>query len=420
MDVPTVCLFIGVLLLLTTATLGLRTLLKYTDYGVDPAIIETFRLRLRTWWILFGLLASAFFFGAAATIILFLFLSFIILREYITLTPKSPADHQTLFWIYLFFTPLQFALVGVNPEWFLQVTGFTPYQVFSLLLPGYVFLILPGMMAISGDPKRFLERTAKLQLGLIVCVYSLSYAPALLTLDLPNGSPASEPSATMVMERPLEETVIAFLVGEDISADQPAADHSSAEEPPPVALNDDVINGSATTENAIAENAIAENTTVDMVLANGSDLSATQLLRVFPIISGKHFQLLFFFIIIVQMGDVFQYLWSRASRRYVVAGNINSTRTWVGVLGGVMTTALLGGALWYFTPFPQLWQAGLAAMLIAFMGFLGSMTMSAIKRDRGVGSYGALIPGHSGFLDRLDSLCFAAPVFYHFVWYFVR
>jgi phosphatidate cytidylyltransferase len=84
-----------------------------------------------------------------------------------------------------------------------------------------------------------------------------------------------------------------------------------------------------------------------------------------------------------------------------------------------MTSALLGVILWYFTPFfPQWWQAGLAAMLVALMGFLGSMTMSAIKRDRGVGSYGALIPGHSGFLDRIDSLCFAAPVFYHVVWYF--
>ena len=186
MDTPTVCLFCGVLLLLVAATVGLRSLLKYTDFGVDPAVIETFRPRIRTWWILFGLLACVFFISPLATTFFFFVLSVTILREYITLTPKSPADHQTLFWIYLFFTPLQFALVGINPAWFEQMTGFTPYQVFAVLLPGYVFLVLPGMMAISGDPKRFLERTAKLQLGLIVCVYSLSYAPALLTLDLPN------------------------------------------------------------------------------------------------------------------------------------------------------------------------------------------------------------------------------------------
>ena len=384
MDTPTVCLFFGILCLLTAATVGLRSLLKYTDYGVDPAIIETFRPRIRIWWILFGALTGAFLLGLLATLIFFFFLSVAILREYITLTPKSPADHQTLFFIYLVFTPLQFALVGINPEWFLQITGFTPYQVFSMLLPGYVFLVLPGMMAISGDPKRFLERTAKLQLGLIVCVYSLSYAPALLTLELPNGQSAMEPPpATTVLNRNLQETLQETVIAAFNGTDEPVEQQPA-------------------------------------VLVDETDSLASQLFRFFPIISSKNFQLLLFFVLIVQLSDVFQYLWSRASRRYVVAGQINSTRTWEGVLGSMMSTALLGAALWYFTPFPQMWQAGLAAMLVSSMGFLGSMTMSAIKRDRGVGSYGALIPGHTSFLDRIDSLCFAAPVFYHFVWYFAK
>jgi phosphatidate cytidylyltransferase len=378
-DIPTLCLFFGVLLLLTAATAGLRSLLKYTDFGVDPAIIETFRPRIRTWWILFGLITGGYLFGSIPTIFVFFVLSVTILREYITLTPKSPADHQTLFWIYLVFTPLQFALVGVNPDWFEQVTGFKPYHVFSILLPGYVFLILPGMMAISGDPKRFLERTAKLQLGLIVCVYSLSYAPALLTLDLPNGQPALEPPPATVLHRPLQDAVI--------DAVRSSSDNGEYQ------LTALVVEG---------------------------DSIATQLFGIIPIIRGENFQLLFFFILIVQLGDVFQYFCSRVSRRHIVAEKINFTRTWGGVFVGMMATALLGVALWYFTPFPQWWQAGLAAMLVAFMGFLGSMTMSAIKRDRGVGSYGALIPGHSGFLDRIDSLCFAAPVFYHFVLYFTR
>ncbi|GHT17777.1 hypothetical protein FACS1894189_4330 [Planctomycetales bacterium] len=122
----------------------------------------------------------------------------------------------------------------------------------------------------------------------------------------------------------------------------------------------------------------------------------------------------------VQLGDVFQYLWSHASRRHTVAGQINATKTWEGVLGGAMTTALLGVALWYFTPFPKWWQAGLIALAASLMGFAGNMTMSAIKRDRGVSGYGTLIQGHSGFLDRIDSLCFAAPVFYHLAWFFGR
>ena len=379
MDTPTVCLFCGVLLLLVAATAGMRSLLKYTDFGVDPAVIETFRPRIRTWWILFGLLACVFFLGSTLTVIFFFFLSIAILREYITLTPKSPADHQTFFWIYFVFTPLQFALVGVNPDLFMQITGFMPYQVFSLLLPGYIFFVLPGMMAISGDPKRFLERTAKLQLGLIVCVYSLSYAPALLTLNLISAPPTPESPTATVLNQTLERTVI------------------------------DAVKSAG--EGEMAEYHLTS-------LVEESDSMTAQIFRLLPLISGKHFQLLFFFIIIVQLGDVFQYLWSRAARQHVVAGQINSTRTWEGVLGGMMTTALLGVALWYFTPFPQWWQSGLAAMIVALMGFLGSMTMSAIKRDRGVGSYGALIPGHSGFLDRIDSLCFAAPVFYHYVWYF--
>ncbi|MDR0521330.1 MAG: phosphatidate cytidylyltransferase [Planctomycetaceae bacterium] len=377
MDTPTVCLFCGILLLLAAATLGMRSLRKYTDFGVDPAIIDTFRARLRIWWILFGLLASVFFTGPIVTVLFFFFLSVTILREYITLTPKSPADHQTLFGIYLFFTPLQFALVGINPDWFVNMTGFTPYHVFSLLMPACVFLVLPGLMAISGDPKRFLERTAKLQLGLIICVYSLSYAPALLTLNLPGTALTFNNSESTLLDRGLEGTVIAAMAYPDGAAAEylPASFGSRSSVNPP-------------------------------------------LFRVFPLMSGKHFQLLLFFIIVVQLGDVFQYLWSHASRRHIVANSINLSRTWEGFCGGVLTTTLLGVALWYFTPFPQWWQAGVAAAAAAVLGFLGSMTMSAIKRDRGVGSYGALIPGHSGFLDRIDSLCFAAPVFYHFTWYF--
>jgi phosphatidate cytidylyltransferase len=377
MDVLTSCLFIGVLLLLIASTIAVRVLRSYVDFGVDPAILDTFRTRIRVWWLLFGLLAVAFICGPLVTTTFFFLLSIVILREYITLTPKSPADHQTLFWIYVFFTPLQFMMVGLNPGWFVSLTGLMPYQVFAILLPGYVFLILPGSMAAAGDPKRFLERTAKLQLGLIICVYSLSYAPALLTLDLPNLQPPeltvpASPTAP-ILDHGLENTVIETL--------------SSAEKilPEPI--------GSA---------------------------ASNQYQRILPVMSGRHFQLLFFFVIIVQFGDVFQYLWSLASRRYLVAPGINSNMTWEGVLGGTVSTALLGVALWYFTPFPQWWHAGLAALVTALIGFAGKMTMSAIKRDRGVSGYGTLIQGHSGFLDRIDSLCFAAPVFYHLAWLFSR
>jgi phosphatidate cytidylyltransferase len=378
MDVLTSCLFIGVLVLLIAATVAITALRRYVDFGVDPAILDTFRTRIRAWWLLFGLLAVAFICGPLVTTIFFFILSIVILREYITLTPKSPADHQTLFWIYVFFTPLQFIMAGVNPDWFTALTGLVPYQVFSVLLPGYVFLILPGSMAASGDPKRFLERTAKLQLGLIICVYSLSYAPALLTLDLPASSVTEEMPTAAILDHGLENTVIETLTS---------------------------------SENTASETAVQKNQEPTFLTSSR---------RMLPIMSGKHFQLLFFFILIVQLGDVFQYLWSHASRRYIVAPKINSNKTWEGVLGGAVSTALLGVALWYFTPFPKWWQAGLIALIASLMGFAGNMTMSAIKRDRGVSGYGTLIQGHSGFLDRIDSLCFAAPVFYHLAWLFSR
>ncbi len=377
MDTLTISFLCGVMLLLLAATLAVAALKRYVDYGVDPAVIDTFRTRIRAWWVLFGSLVCAFWFGHIATTFLFFILSVCALREYITLTPKSPVDHRTLFWIYVFFTPLQFIMVGINPEWFAQIFGITPYRIFSLLLPAYVFLVLPGFMATSGDPKRFLERTAKLQLGLIVCVYCLSYVPAILTMPLPQPILPEEPATAPMLNHGLEKTML------DTLTPQPQ--------------------------------------TVVVKLSSVSEVQDTTP-AILPTlsVSGRHWRLLFFFIVIVQLGDVFQYLWSQATQRNVVAPNINATRTWDGVFGGAATTALLGVSLWYFTPFPKWWEAGFAALIVSLMGFAGNMTMSAIKRDRGVGGSASLLQGHGGILDRLDSLCFAAPVFYHLAWAFTR
>ena len=82
-----------------------------------------------------------------------------------------------------------------------------------------------------------------------------------------------------------------------------------------------------------------------------------------------------------------------------------------------MSASAVGAALWWATPFTP-WQAGLLALLITLMGFFGGLVMSAIKRDRGVKDFGSMIEGHGGMMDRIDSLCFAAPVFFHLVRYF--
>ena len=97
---------------------------------------------------------------------------------------------------------------------------------------------------------------------------------------------------------------------------------------------------------------------------------------------------------------------------------MSSSRTWEGFLGGTGSAMLLGTALYWATPFQPV-EAGAMTALISVMALAGGMTMSAIKRDRGVKDYGTLVQGHGGVLDRIDSICFAAPVFFHATRYLV-
>jgi phosphatidate cytidylyltransferase len=129
--------------------------------------------------------------------------------------------------------------------------------------------------------------------------------------------------------------------------------------------------------------------------------------------SDANFRLLFFLILLVQFADCMQYAWSRMAGRRPVAPEVSSTRTWEGLLGSATSTALLAAVLWWAAPPFEPWQAAVAGFVVAATGFAGGMTMSAIKRDRGVKDYGTLVVGHGGVLDRVDSMCFAAPVFYH-------
>jgi len=302
-----------VLALLAAATLIGQFLQRHPDRGLNPALVRTFNSRVRAYWLLLSVLAAAFLGGYAVTFGLFGFLSFWALREFITLTPTRLGDHRALFWVFFLFTPLQYFLVSFNQ-----------YELFNVLIPVYAFLFIMARVAVAGDYKRYLERTAKIQAGLLICVYSLSYAPALLHLRLGQ-------------------------------------------------YNDQW----------------------QRVPWEGST-------------SG----LLFFFIVMVQVSDVLQYAWDNLLGRRVIAPTISPNKTWEGLAGGIGSTGLVGMSLWWVTPF-QPWVAGLMGMLISAMGFAGGITMSAVKRDRGVKDYGTLVEGHGGVLDRIDSICFAAPVFYH-------
>jgi phosphatidate cytidylyltransferase len=320
---PATIILMAVVLALLAIAFGFgQVLARQPDTSIHPAVVRRFNSRVRAWWMMCATVSLAFLFGRNATLILFGVVSFWALREFITLTPTRLGDHRALFWVFFAFTPLQYVLVWLGPE---------NYGLYSIVIPVYGFLFVPARVAISGDYKRFLERTAKIQAGMLVCVYTLSFAPALLDLQLRTNKTAD-------------------------GSWQPWEDGSTA-------------------------------------------------------------GLLFYLILIAQSGDVLQFLWGQLLGRRVIAPTINASRTWEGFFGGIASTTLIGTILWWVTPFTY-WQSACMSLVIAVMGFAGSMTMSAIKRDRGVRDYGTLVEGHAGVLDRIDSICFAAPVFFHLTRFF--
>lgn len=131
---------------------------------------------------------------------------------------------------------------------------------------------------------------------------------------------------------------------------------------------------------------------------------------------GRNLLLIAFLVLVVQGSDVLQYVWGKLFGRRKVAPALSPSKTWEGLVGGVASASLIGAALWWITPFSPA-QAGAMAFVICLMGFFGGLVMSAIKRDRGVKDWGRMIEGHGGMLDRLDSVIFAAPVFFHLTRY---
>lgn len=131
----------------------------------------------------------------------------------------------------------------------------------------------------------------------------------------------------------------------------------------------------------------------------------------------RNILLVVFLILVVQSSDVLQYVWGKLFGRHKIAPNVSPSKTVEGFLGGIASATALGAALYWITPFSPLASAGMA-LAITLMGFAGGLVMSAIKRDRGVKDWGQMIEGHGGMLDRLDSVCFSAPVFFHLVRYF--
>jgi len=133
--------------------------------------------------------------------------------------------------------------------------------------------------------------------------------------------------------------------------------------------------------------------------------------------AGGNIGFLMFILIITIGNDFMQYLFGKTTGRHKIVPTISPNKTWEGFLGGVVSTTILSCVLApYLTPLNYT-QGTFAGFILAVAGFAGDVTMSAIKRDIGVKDTGNLIPGHGGILDRLDSLIFTAPLFFHYVAY---
>jgi len=304
------CLFIASVVLLL---LSLRDNREGSAAEEHSAHLASANTLLSSSWVMVIVFWIGWLAGSIGAIVLFGLVSFFALREFMALSPTRRGDHRSLVLAFFVILPMQYTLVGMRQ-----------HDLFTVFIPVYVFLAIPVVSALANDPQRFLERNAKLQWGIMVCIYGMSHVPALLLLEFPNYRDRG-----------------AFLV--------------------------------------------------------------------------------IFLALVVQTCMVVQYVATRRLRRAPVAAAISSSFNWLswGIAIGVGSAfgALLAG----ITPFKPA-QAFAMALIACVAGSLGHLVMKAIKRDRGVpnwGQQGDGVTGANGLLDRVDALCFSAPVFFHSVrWYF--
>ena len=299
----------GIVVILVVASiaswiLGLRV---KSESGL--AVVDNLNARVRAWWILVVIFAVAFLLGKVATIVLFALVSFFALREFLTLTPTRAGDYRALSLAFFVLIPAQYYLVGI--AW---------YELFSIFIPVYGFLLLPSLSVLTQDAEHFLERSAKIQWGVMVTIYCISHVPALLLLDIPGYT-------------------------------------------------------------------------------------------------GQNALLLFYMLLVVQMSDVLQYVFGKIFGKTKIAPVVSPSKTVEGFVGGAVGATLIGAGMWWITPFTPLQAAGMAFITV-LMGFLGGLVLSAVKRDLGAKDWGTMIKGHGGMMDRMDSVSFAAPVFFHLTRYF--
>ncbi len=309
MDSTLLTLFGGLVVLLAVASVIGRVLAHRASSPDGRATVDNLNARIRAWWGMVAIFAIAFVFGKTVTLVLFALTSFYCLREFISLTPTRPADHTALAFAFYIFLPLQYILIGVDWQ-----------TLFSIAIPVYAFLLLPVLAVLKHDTDDFLTRTAKVQWALMLTVYCISHAPALLLLKIPGYE-------------------------------------------------------------------------------------------------GQGVLLLFFLVAVVQLSDVLQYVFGKLLGKHKIAPVVSPNKTWEGFIGGGLTATAIGAGLYGITPFTP-WQAAGMALAIVLAGFCGGLVLSAVKRSMGAKDWGHMIQGHGGALDRMDSVTFAAPVFFHLANYF--
>ncbi len=304
----------GFLLLASITTFALSLRERETERGRARAV-ELAHLGgvLNTSWLIAIVFWIGWASGARVATLLFAVVAFFALREFVTLSPTRRGDHRSLILAFFVVLPIQFWLVAT-----------ARFDLFSVFIPVYVFLAIPVVSALANDPERFLERNAKLQWGIMVCVYGMSHVPALLLLEFPGWDGRKD----------------AFLV--------------------------------------------------------------------------------FFLAFVVQTCMVVQHVAQRLIKRPPRAPLISESFNWTSWAVGVLAGGVMGALLAGITPF-QPGSAAAMALIACVAGTLGHLVMKALKRDRGVTHWGGTVSvtGATGLLDRVDALCFAAPVFFHSVrWYF--
>jgi phosphatidate cytidylyltransferase len=175
----TVHLLVALLAVLVVAAMAAGVWKRSARDGIARECAALVLARVRMWWAMSAVLLVATLAGRMGSVLVFGLTSFLLLREFVTITPTRRGDHHVLFWVFFAILPLQYYFLAIG--W---------YGMFIIAIPVYAFLFVPIRAAIAGDAERFLERTAKIQWGLMVCVYSIAHAPALLRLEIP-GAPGA-------------------------------------------------------------------------------------------------------------------------------------------------------------------------------------------------------------------------------------